>query len=341
MKPYKDERIVCTFFSYEGEPPVSELELLHVFLRRVVALNKDIKTIVITNKQNAIHLNGMCDVIHTIEVSKETLLFDRCRGNLEVLRTYDNAAQIIFSDYDIVYNALPSVTNCESLLLTVRDLPRQPINGGLLVFSRPTEKSRAFYENVFSMYTRVPPALRSWWGDQISLYEAVRHHDSELRRLQNFVVNGLLIVPASVELFNWTPFDLDTSPATLRDNFFLTETAANSYSKRRVIHFKGPRKHLMMQYARTQFGKNLSALPKFKALESYEEATQKIEELKLCIKTIRSNHFSIWELVDNLFGCLVATDKCLLKSKDIPQLTRSLLDDLMEVHIDPRFQLLR
>jgi hypothetical protein len=148
-------------------------------------------------------------------------------------------------------------------------------------------------------------------------------------------------MPASVELFNWTPFDMDVSPATLRDNFFLTELAANSYSTRRVIHFKGPRKHLMMQYSRTEFGKDLSALPKLKALESYEEVVQKVEELQLCMKSIRSNRLSIWELVDNLFGWLVATDMDLLKSKDIPQVVGSLLDHLRKIHVDTRFKLLR
>jgi hypothetical protein len=271
-------------------------------------------------------------------INHEELLLDRCKTNLAILQSNLGAQQIIFSDYDIIFNRLPEPSSDEALLLTIRKAQRYPINGGLLSFSRPSAKSVKLYATVLEHYKLCKQEELKWWGDQISLYQALLGHSQDLLSLQPFEIGGLQINPVSADEYNWTPFDMNVSPKALWDHFFLTAEMVEEYNRHAVVHFKGPRKHLMMQYARTEFGKELGRLPRWASRGESQDLELKIDRIKAELKQYDQKQ-SIWGLADEIFSLLSLLKKDNPRSPELKSSLLFMLDTLSSIHQDFRFNL--
>ena len=295
-------RILSTFFSYNAAPLIGELELLKTFVNRVHDLEPNIKIIVTTDSICAEFLEKICVTLKIMPVRNETLLLDRCKANYEVLTQFKGAEQIIFSDYDVIFNTIPAPDSIESLMLTVRNIKHQPINGGLLAFSNPSEISILLYKTILQHYLSLSANNQRWWGDQISLYEVLKKNSDDLFALREFVYKGLCIRPVSTVDYNWTPFDFDSTPETHWKNFFISESSIKDYSTRRVLHFKGPRKHLMMQFARSDYGLSPEKRPEWFNLSSHTDVMDRLNQL--CAKLTKGflANDSVWEISDQIFS---------------------------------------
>lgn len=332
-------RVISTFFSYAGNPGRSEMELIETFVARVSSLDPSLTVIVTTDPESARFLTHLKAELNVFSISRETLLLDRCKSNLELLKRLRGSRQVLFLDYDIAINRLVDADDHESLLLTVRGTKKYPINGGFLAFSRPDKASISLYQAVLDQYLACPKDNLRWWGDQVSLFQALSAYRESLFRLESFEHLGVLIQPVPTDECNWTPFDMDVSPQTLWQNFFLSKRSAAEYNQRSVIHFKGPRKHLMMQYARSNYGKNLSALPDWIGIEDSSDCYDLISGLYRRITNFSVSNDSIWNLADETFSFLPLLKGRPRVSVDTKVMLSDSLAALSRIHSDFRFRL--
>jgi hypothetical protein len=222
----------------------------------------------------------------------------------------------------------------------VREARKYPINGGLLVFDNPGASALAIYQSVVERYAACSPDDMRWWGDQISLFEVLASYRDNLLSCKPFEFNDVLVIPASTERHNWTPHDMDVSPATLWSNFFLTSSLVAEFNKRAIVHFKGPRKHLMMQYARCLYGDDLTKLMTWSGEISERELLERLNHMDQRIDLLLRGEGSVWALADEIFSLLGAVNKNAgLKSETLGAMSAS-LSKLRRMHSDFRFNLI-
>ena len=186
------------------------------------------------------------DVVRRRPVAKTTLLMDRTRHYRELLESHDWQSNIALLDFDILVmkDLGPVFSHQADVYLTARMWNEgMPINGGVIFLekTRP-DACRRFYEDVLNIYEKVPAEHLSWYGDQIALKHAVMTEAAQIKpgliQTRSGAVAG--IVPR--EEYNFTPYDVDSG----QDIPQVPDPAeVDAFKNRPILHFKGPRKHLM------------------------------------------------------------------------------------------------
>ena len=190
-------------------------------------------------------------IVRRRPVAGNTLLFDRARHYRDFLGHHDWQSHVALLDFDILVMKDLHTAFCglADIYVTTRMWSENmPINGGVIFLekTRP-DACRRFYDDVVEIYGKVSAKDVAWYGDQVALRYAVL---SGAAQLQEFVVqtrSGALVGFLARDDFNYTPYDVDSG----REIPQIPEPADVALFKDRpILHFKGPRKHLMPIIAR-------------------------------------------------------------------------------------------
>jgi len=237
------------FFSYRGKIPVLEFELLRVFCLRMRKVYPRAEIVILTDPATGSILRKAGLKTLESEVRPETLLLDRTRIFQDYIAAQPPDDLVCLIDYDIILNRPLGFVEAHVFDVAYtfrRRAKKYPLNGGVVVV-RTGAASASFIQNVLENYQRLPVDQLAWWGDQIGVWNLVGPHVGNLR--EGVVeIDQVRILLVDGEAYNWTPFDMDVSPETLRANLFLTETLYRQCRDKAVLHFKGPRKHLQIHY---------------------------------------------------------------------------------------------
>jgi len=173
---------------------------------------------------------GVNEVVRT--TSKiDHLMFTRVRMYDAVIRNIRHDTVLVDSDV-VIQKDLTGVFGDWDVALTVRDdsnplFDVMPFNEGV-IFCRPTEGARRFWNGIVNIYTQLPDYLRPWSGGQLSLGiacgEQLRSENSNL-----ITIEGIKIKLLPHSLFNYTPEHDD-------------EDLSDKY----IVHYKGTRKKWML-----------------------------------------------------------------------------------------------
>jgi hypothetical protein len=237
------------FFSFGGKIPVLELELLRTFCIRTRKVYTQVEILILTDPATGSVLRKAGLRTLDAEVRPETLLLDRTRMFHDYVAAQPPGNLVCLVDHDIIINRPLSFVEAGSfdVAYTFRKRAQKyPLNGGIVV-ARTGAASASFIHNVLENYQRLPADQLAWWGDQIGVWNLVRPYLDNLRE-GVIEIDQVRLLLVDGETFNWTPFDMDVSKGTLRANFFLSEALYRQCREKAVVHFKGPRKHLQIQY---------------------------------------------------------------------------------------------
>jgi hypothetical protein len=237
------------FFSYNGKIPAIEYELLQSFAFRLKSIHPEARLVILSDPSTAKFLTKVGFEVFMGQVSRETLLLDRLKIFRAFLEMAADNSYVVLIDYDIILNRKLTITDRVDfdVAYTFRNRARSfPLNGGL-VGARANIASRDFFAKVLEAYASLSPDKLPWWGDQIGVWEVASQWISEPAS-GIFKVGPTALLLLDAEEYNWTPFDMDVSPTTLTNNMFLSDDLAALCAEKAVVHFKGPRKHLQIQY---------------------------------------------------------------------------------------------
>ncbi len=186
------------------------------------------------------------DVVKRRPVIGATLLLDRARHYRAFLEDHNWASHIAFLDFDILVmkDIHPVFNGYADVYLTVRSWSKNmPFNGGVVFLQKDKpDLCRGFYNDVLSVYEHLEPEHLGWYGDQLSLMAAATTGGSQLSPDLIQTRSGALVGIVPRNDYNHTPYDVDVGkdvPSAL------DATDIAFFKERPVLHFKGPRKHLM------------------------------------------------------------------------------------------------
>jgi hypothetical protein len=166
------------------------------------------------------------------------VMYERMVSELEFIREHGRDSNLLFIDADMLINGpLDSLFARDlDLGLTYRDLPDMPINGGLIAVARHGHAAaEAFLGRVVGvMQTKYAHTL-GWYCDQYAIIDTIGRERFERRPSDPIDVDGTHIALWPCDTHNY-------SPRNRWRKILLRE------SRRKIIHFKGPRKRLMRPY---------------------------------------------------------------------------------------------
>lgn len=193
------------------------------------------------------------DEVFEFCVIREELLLSRAQAYLSFVERFGWESPVALLDYDTLV-----LKRFDHLFLSGQDIyvttrtyaPSMPVNGGVIMLNNLyPERCYRFYQKVIEVYRGLPKKALQWWGDQIALSSVVfqsRATDpdppAEILTLRDVRVKFL-----RREEFNFTPYDVDSG-------LIVPEALDSSVKKLLqttvfIAHFKGPRKHLMLEWA--------------------------------------------------------------------------------------------
>lgn len=240
-----------TFFSYSGELPRLELELLDTFKRSILSVYPQSILTIITDPNTAKKLEDIGYATFSVDVSRNSLLLDRVKGLQAYVAEMHVGEQCIMLDFDmLLLKRFDFLEHPFDAAYTIRaQLGRQPVNGGFAVY-RNNARSLDLLKAIINEYELLPQRERSWWGDQLSLSKIMKESIETLIPGDHQVA-GARVRLLDAKIYNFTPYDMDVRPETLIRNFFvrgtLEEWIDEDISEKYLLHFKGPRKHLQFQ----------------------------------------------------------------------------------------------
>jgi hypothetical protein len=166
------------------------------------------------------------------------VMYERMVSELEFIREHGRDSDLLFIDADMLINGpLDSLfARNLDLGLTYREKPDMPINGGLIAVARHGRAAaEAFFGRVVDvMQTKYSDTL-GWFCDQYAIIETIGHERFERRPSDMIDVDGIRIALWPCDTHNYSPRN------RWRKILF-------RQSRRKIIHFKGPRKRLMRPY---------------------------------------------------------------------------------------------
>jgi len=182
------------------------------------------------------------------EIQTNELLYCRAKMYLDFLRTYTWQQPVALLDYDtVIVRDYTKIFACdEDVLVTLRPYSKQmPINGGVVLLNNKNpDRVIRFYDDVVSCYGSYRGKVKdwAWWGDQLSLHEAIRRDGKATSKETGVTRSGASVRFLPREIYNYTPYDVDNiKTIPLR----LESPELEACMKANIVHFKGPRKHLM------------------------------------------------------------------------------------------------
>ncbi len=245
---------VCVFCAFGARHlPDFERRLLLTFVRSIRRVYRNsVKVILLTDK---LLDTGLYDDVFSetrgLPVDRSKLLLSRAEAYLSVVNTHDWSTPLALLDYDVL--VLQSIGDVfegdDDVFLTDRAYSKDmPINGGVILLNNKNPKnSSAFYKLVVDIYRSLPSEQLSWWGDQVALSRAV--YSGYVSKPNTQVISSswrARLLPR--ETHNYTPYDVDSGtkiPPVISDDVI---ALLRSFVK--IAHFKGPRKHLMLEWGR-------------------------------------------------------------------------------------------
>jgi len=189
--------------------------------------------------------------IRGLPVDRSKLLLSRAEAYLGIVNSHDWGTPLALLDYDVLL--LQSIGDLfeggDDIFLTDRPYSKDmPINGGVIFLNNKNPKnSSEFYKLVVDIYRGLPSEQLSWWGDQVALSRAV--YSGQVVKPNTDVTSSswrAKLLPR--EVYNYTPYDVDSGteiPPVISDD---VTALLRSFVK--IAHFKGPRKHLMLEWGR-------------------------------------------------------------------------------------------
>ena len=186
------------------------------------------------------------DIVRRRPVAKSTLLLDRARHYREFLDAHDWKSHIALLDFDILVmkDIHPIFSGAADLYVTIRAWNKtMPINGGVIFLEQGrADACRRFYADVLSSYEGITPKYKAWYGDQRALMIAATTGAKNVGPDQTKTRSGAVVGFVARDEYNFTPYDVDSgqeilaAPSAQEIEYFKDHT---------ILHFKGPRKHLM------------------------------------------------------------------------------------------------
>jgi len=190
------------------------------------------------------------DIVRRRSVTRETLLRDRASHYREYLDEHDWLSHICFLDFDIlVMHDVHSAFSGEAdLYITMRNWSKDmPINGGVIFLEKgKAEACKRFYDDTLFFYDRIKQEHLAWFGDQLALKYALLVDAEHLRVDLIKTRSGALVGVVPRNAYNYTPYDVDTGQAVPQS---MQPGEIAFFRERPILHFKGPRKHLMRAIA--------------------------------------------------------------------------------------------
>jgi hypothetical protein len=167
------------------------------------------------------------------------VMYERMVSELQFMREHGRDGDLLFIDADMLINGpLDSLfARDHDLGLTYRNKPDMPINGGLIAVARHGRAAaQAFFGRVVDvMQTRYSHTL-GWFCDQYAIIDTIDRERFEQRPSSDLIdVDGIRIAFWPCDTHNYSPSN------ALRNILF-------RHARRKIIHFKGPRKRLMRPY---------------------------------------------------------------------------------------------
>lgn len=179
----------------------------------------------------------------------------------EFISTSTNHCDVLFTGCDVlICKMLPPGPYGNGLLMTYRNHPSMPFCSDLLLARRGSrENAGVFLSNVVRTMQWLPQEIQASWADQIALalnigalqpceYDGLPHYGS---RIKDFVVQ-----PGDDWLYTPNDFFSSKSSHTIGQNLNDVRSRAdllNLINSKIAIHFKGNRKHLMIELALAAF----------------------------------------------------------------------------------------
>ena len=186
------------------------------------------------------------DIVRRRPVAKSTLLLDRARHYREFLDVHDWESHIALLDFDILVmkDLHPIFSGAADLYVTIRAWTKNmPINGGVIFLEQGrADACRRFYDDVLSSYEGMTPEHKAWYGDQLALMIAATTGAKNAGPDQIETRSGAVVGFVARNEYNFTPYDVDSGqeiPAAP------PAQEIESFKDRPILHFKGPRTHLM------------------------------------------------------------------------------------------------
>jgi hypothetical protein len=172
-------------------------------------------------------------------IDSTKVMYERMVSELEFIREHGRDSDLLFIDADMLINGpLDSLFARDlDLGLTYRDKPDMPINGGLIAVARHgSAAAEAFFGRVVDVMRTEYSHTLGWFCDQYGIIDTIGRERFEQRPSSDLIdVDGVRIALWPCDTHNY-------SPRNAWRHILFRET------RRKIIHFKGPRKRLMRPY---------------------------------------------------------------------------------------------
>ena len=212
--------------------------MLDLLFRSVRLFNPGAKCVLLTDvATQVLGVTGKFARINS-KVDHSKLMLSRSSAQLVYVEHCTFAAPLVLIDSDILLNApiSPVFTQDFDVALTWRISPTMPINGGLVILNnRRPQVARAFFRRFVDIYRERYVEQSAWFGDQLALRDCVGMRAEEMSDSMIITIGDCRVLLLPCETHNFSP-----------ENHF---GAIEARLKNKVVlHFKGPRKRLMVPY---------------------------------------------------------------------------------------------
>jgi hypothetical protein len=189
-----------------------------------------------------------------VPAAPATVMLDRARAQLAFLEQYAFARPVLFLDSDMLINGKIGQLFASDfdIAVTVRDNPKMPLNGGLLMMNALRPRAVVeFFRRYLAIFAERYGEQSCWFGDQLALRDAVGLTHAKIPTPDGAIITLVdgarcLLLPES--RYNYPP-----------DNAF--REIAQPISGPLLLHFKGPRKRLMRAYWESHLLDRTTPLP--------------------------------------------------------------------------------
>lgn len=216
------------------------LSVIDMLFRSAALVHPDMRAVVLTDE--ATEFSGVSYPHKKIreKIDPEAMILSRTRAQLRYLKTSNFASPIVFLDSDMLVNCplTPLFSQDFDVAVTWRHIKKMPLNGGVLIVNnvRPNVV-RNFFSRFLDLFETKYAHKAGWYGDQLAIAELIglTSHECAVNQIVQVGDCRVLLLPCAE--YNFSP-----------DNTF--KAIESALTDKVILHFKGPRKHLMEHYWR-------------------------------------------------------------------------------------------
>jgi hypothetical protein len=208
----------------------AQTHLLEFFVKSVRRSNPKGRAVLLTDITSAIP--DVFDRVSRHEVHQPSIMLDRFRAQLKFLLECPTPSHKVFMDSDtLVLTDLRSVFDEPfDLGVTIRDNALHPWERDMpynmgVIFVNTTRLRNVclLYDELIHRVERMEPDLWAWAGNQIAIRDFMAQQDK---------LNAIHVAVFPCSIYNYTP-----------------RTTSESVSERRILHFAGAAKTMMIEFA--------------------------------------------------------------------------------------------